>query len=97
MRRSAPLALYEGCSARQDAARFGGNLVLSGTDDDGGRRDAGFGDRIEHVGKERPTGNRVQHFGPRRIHARALAGRQHDARQVRERVRASIATSAAFS
>ena len=78
MRGAAPLALHEGRGIRQDALGFGGDVVLPGTDDDGGRGDAGFGDRVEHVGKQRSSGDRVQHLGPRRTHARALAGRQHD-------------------
>ena len=78
MRGSPPLALDERRGIRQHALRFGGNLVLTGTDDDGGRRDARFGDDFEHVAKKRFSGHRVQHFGLGRSHARAFAGRQND-------------------
>ena len=95
MRRAAPVALDESCGVRENPARLSGDRVLSGPDDDGGRRHARLGDRIEDVGEKRSTGHRVQHFRPRRMHARALAGRQHD-RKASPRPRQRLhATSAA--
>ena len=41
MRGSAPLPLHEGCGIGDDALGFRGDIVLSGTDDHGGRGDAG--------------------------------------------------------
>ena len=35
-------------------------------------------DRIEHMGKQRSPADLVQHLRPRRVHARALAGRKDD-------------------
>ncbi len=78
MRGATAFALNECSGIRQDAPRFAGDVVLPGTDDDGGCGDAGLGDRIEDMGEQRLSGQRMQHFGPRRSHARALAGRQYD-------------------
>ncbi len=70
--------LHEDVGGRQDAPGFGGNGIGAGSDHDRGHRAAGLAHGIEHMGEQRPAGDRVQHLGSSRAHAGALAGREHD-------------------
>jgi hypothetical protein len=78
MRGSAPLLLHENHGIRHDEFCRRGNFVLSGTDDDGRRGHARLGNRGEDMSKQRSAGDGVQHLGPCRAHAGALARREHD-------------------
>ena len=77
-------------SARASAA----TAVVIGPDHDGGLRPAGRPQRRQHMPQQRPARHRVQHLRPRRQHARAFAGRQHD-RQAGSRAHHSSARLAA--
>ncbi len=78
MRGAAAFVLDETFGVGRNALYFGGDRLFARTDHDGGCRDAGFADRVQHVRKQRAPGDCMEHLGPRRTHARALAGREHD-------------------
>ena len=48
---------------RQHASGLRRDRLLPGTDDDRRRRDAGLGDRGEHMGEQRAPGDRMQDLG----------------------------------
>ena len=78
MRGAAALGLDESLGVRQHAPGFGLDRGSPRPDHHGRRCPAGLAHRGEHMGKQRPPRDRMQHLGPRRTHARALAGGEHD-------------------
>ena len=93
MRRAAPLLLHEDRGIRQNALGFGGDGVLSGTDDDGAAVTPASATAASTCASSDCPAIACSTFGRGRAHAGALAGREHD----RKAVRAFIATSAALS
>ena len=57
--------------------------------------DAGRAQRFEHPPQHRPPAQLVQHFGPRRLHARPFAGGEHD--RARAHAAAPFESSGGFS
>ena len=75
---AAPFLLHETFGGRRSAFDFGGHGLLARPDHHGCGGDAGLADGAEHMREQRAPGKRMQHLRPRRTHARALAGREHD-------------------
>ena len=78
--RAAPL--LEDLRLGRKRARLARDRIVIGPDHHGDVAAAGLHRRAEHMREQRAAADRVQHLRPRRAHARALAGRQHD-RQAR--------------
>jgi hypothetical protein len=78
MRCAAPLRLQEDFGRRRRALGFGRHRIAAGSHNHRRRGAAGLADRVEHMGEQRSAGDGAQYLRPRRAHAGALAGRQHD-------------------
>ncbi len=78
MRGAAPVALHETFGLRRNTPHFRCDRVLPRPDHDGGGVHLGVGDGGEHMRQERLAGDRMQNLRPRRAHACALAGCEHD-------------------
>ena len=75
---AAALRLDKDFGRSDGAARFGGDILAPGTDDDGDRIGAGGRNRGQHMAEHRTAGDGVQHLRHIRFHARAFAGGEDD-------------------
>ncbi|OIQ86786.1 hypothetical protein GALL_313750 [mine drainage metagenome] len=63
---------------RAGGGKRGADLLGAVADDDDAALRVELRGGIQHVREQRAPGQRLQHLGPRRLHAGALAGREHD-------------------
>jgi hypothetical protein len=78
MSRPASLTLDDDFGTGKSLAGFGRDRLGAGPDHDCRHRAPGLAHGLEHMSEQRPAGDRVQYLRPRRAHARALAGREHN-------------------
>ena len=78
VRGSAALRLHEEFRGRQNPLGFRDNAVRSRPDHDRGSRPAGLAHGSKRVGEQGLSGDGMQNLGATGVHARALAGREHD-------------------
>ena len=78
MRGATPLRLHEELRGRQNPLGFSDDAVRSRPDHDRGGRPAGLAHGSKRVGEQGLSRDGMQHLGPTGVHARALAGGEHN-------------------